>query len=309
MPVQNRKDWKRERVSMELNALRRGPLEKKSRTRRELFSHFVSIIKIFIKFVPLRFLGKNLAEELVYSEEEYYFTDLPIAFDGLRIVHLSDLHLDERPDMILKVNEVLKEKSFDLIVITGDLFSFTINNSEEFKRFKDDFYKMLEGLHPIHGIIAVPGNHDSSDLIELLESERVKFLCNQTHYIKKEAQTLQVIGTDDPHYFYSDNSLKVLEEASNHFSIALIHSPELSFEASNAGVKLYLCGHTHGGQIRWPLNYAPVKRIFRARDFYFRRWDYKGMDGFTSTGIGTSAIAWRINTKAEIVCQILKKKN
>lgn len=308
MPEQKREDWKKSRSLMELNALRRGPLEKKSRRRKDLFSHVVALFKIILKFVPIRLFGVNSAGELSYSEEVYRFEDLPKKFDNLRIIHLSDLHLDERPDMIPKVNKILKEKDFDLIVVTGDLFSYTINNSKEYDKFKNDFYAIFEDVNPKYGIYSVLGNHDSLKLVNLLESSRVKFLCNQIDQLKCEGEVLQIIGTDDPHYFFSDNSIQVLKEAKNHFSIALIHSPELSYEAAEAGIKLYLCGHTHGGQIRWPFNYAPVKRVFRAKKFYYRRWNHLGMNGFTSTGIGTSAISLRINTKAEVVCQVLKCK-
>ena len=70
--------------------------------------------------------------------------------------------------------------------------------------------------------------------------------------------------------------------------------------ASNSGVDLYFCGHTHGGQIRIP-GLRLITRCTRGKQFYRENWHYKKMKGYTNSGIGASGLPLRIFTNPEVV--------
>jgi hypothetical protein len=88
-----------------------------------------------------------------------------------------------------------------------------------------------------------------------------------------------VLGTDDVHYYYTDQSLHALEAARDDFTIALVHSPELFDFAAEAGVALYLTGHTHGGQVCLPGGHAPLKHLRSGRHLFTGHWRHGEMQG------------------------------
>jgi predicted MPP superfamily phosphohydrolase len=115
------------------------------------------------------------------------------------------------------------------------------------------------------------------------------------------------VGTDDVHYYYTDQSLHALEAAREGFTIALVHSPELYQAAAAAGVDLYLCGHTHAGQVRLPGGLAPLKHLRVGRHLYDGQWRHGDMQGVTNAGAGTSGIPVRFNTESEILVLRLRR--
>ena len=96
-------------------------------------------------------------------------------------------------------------------------------------------------------------------------------------------------------------ALHALERARAYFSIALVHSPELYDSAADQGVALYLCGHTHGGQVCLPGGWPIIKNVARGRRLYRGLWRHRDMVGVTSTGVGTSGIPVRFNTRGEVL--------
>jgi len=86
----------------------------------------------------------------------------------------------------------------------------------------------------------------------------------------------------------------------NEFKLLLAHSPEIHWKAAQERIDLYLCGHTHGGQV-CSKRYGPI--VVNARDSRLQArgfWKYENMIGYTSTGVGTSAIPVRFNCPPEI---------
>jgi hypothetical protein len=122
-------------------------------------------------------------------------------------------------------------------------------------------------------------------------------------------ERIKIIGTDDVHYYYTDQALHAFEHAGDEFSIALVHSPELYDMATQMGVALYLCGHTHGGQVCLPGGKAIIKHLNRGRRYYRGRWRYREMQGITNCGVGTSGIPVRFNNQGEILIHHLHRQS
>jgi hypothetical protein len=132
-------------------------------------------------------------------------------------------------------------------------------------------------------------------------------LVNESVEVERGGERVQVIGTDDVHYYFSDQAVHALEQAGPSFSIALVHSPEIYELAAQTGVDLYLCGHCHGGQVCLPGGRAILKHLSRGRRLYKGIWTHRDMLGVTSCGVGTSGIPVRFNTRGEILALTLRR--
>ena len=117
------------------------------------------------------------------------------------------------------------------------------------------------------------------------------------------------MGVDDPHYYRLHDAEQAAqgipdEEA---FSIFLAHSPEAFKEAAGIKADLYLCGHTHGGQVCL-MEGVPIVTNSRAPRFTaVGDWRYLHMQGYTSRGVSPSSIPIRFNCPGEISLITLKK--
>lgn len=197
---------------------------------------------------------------------------------------------------------------YHLACITGDLVTGWPLKEEDEKKIKE----LAKILNPTLDTYMVLGNHDSGHLVEFIEGLGIKVLTNQLVTYQKSAEcplSFEIIGTDDPHYFFQKDALKIFEEGKKEsFRIGLVHTPELYEVAEKNHCDLYLCGHTHGGQIALPGGRPIVKRIYRGKKFAVGSWQSGKMQGYTSSGVGTSSMPIRFNTTSEIILHRLVPK-
>jgi uncharacterized protein len=85
------------------------------------------------------------------------------------------------------------------------------------------------------------------------------------------------------------------------FKVLLVHTPELVAEAETHGIDLYLCGHTHGGQICVPFLGPVISGANCPRRYIRGAWRHKRMQGYTSAGVGVSVVPVRFFCPPEIV--------
>lgn len=156
--------------------------------------------------------------------------------------------------------------------------------------------------------MAVLGNHDTYLMVDYFEEMGIRVLANETVTISRNDGQLAVTGVDDPHYYYTDQAITSMEEHIDGFKILLGHSPELYDVAADNGYSLYLCGHTHGGQICLPGGIPLITHLYNGRKFYRGLWRYNGMKGYTSQGCGSVSIPIRFNCESEISLITLKQK-
>jgi len=91
------------------------------------------------------------------------------------------------------------------------------------------------------------------------------------------------------------------------FTLLLYHSPDLMPEAVEMGVDLYLCGHTHGGQICLPGGYPLMCNVRAPRRVCRGAWRHKQLQGYTSVGSGASVVEVRLNCPPEITLHDLQR--
>lgn len=249
--------------------------------------------------------GKRNALVVEKREVSFHFRDLPAAFDGYKILFLSDLHLDGLPGLTEKTVEIIRRTPADLCILGGDLRMETYG---PFAAALEQMRLLLPEIRAEDGILGVLGNHDCPEFIEALEELGVNFLLNDSLPVQRSGQCIWIVGADDCHYFKAHD----LESAFSglplgSFSIFVSHSNEVYKEALRYKPNLFLCGHTHGGQIVIP-PFGPIFTHSKApRAFCQGGWNYRGMPGYTSAGVGVSGVPVRFNCKGEVTLVVLRR--
>lgn len=236
-----------------------------------------------------------------WVEESWVFEDLPGAFDGYRILQLSDFHFD----FISELPEIIKTKianhHFDCCVLTGDYRGETTGPYEE-------SLDQLKEIRPYLGenVFAVLGNHDNVEIILSMQEMEIQVLMNQMIPLKHKGGEIKMAGIDDPH-FYQTHDLSFLHSQVEAFVLLLSHSPESWKDAEAAKINLQLSGHTHGGQICLPGGVPVICHLHDCPGSMIKgRWSAGNLQGYTSRGVGSSSLDLRLNCPPEITLHTLR---
>jgi predicted MPP superfamily phosphohydrolase len=239
--------------------------------------------------------------------------------NGFKIVAVSDIHgganfIDE--EKLRKIVELANEQDADLIVLLGDYVS---QQNLDFRKLHMPMATIadnLKGLRAKHGVYAIIGNHDGwyDRKIVRYELERVGLpvLENEAVSIEKNGERLRIVGLPD---FMSgsvpENNIPTAREGLKLLGneegkiIVLTHNPDdIAYVTEKASLSselvLFLAGHTHGGQCRFPIIGAPVVPSAHKQKYAAGHVRDKNVDMFITTGIGTSLIPVRFMVPPEI---------
>jgi len=256
-----------------------------------------------LKFFNLKQKGYDNILKLQIHHNTLYVNQLPEEFNGKKILHLSDLHADCHPGLADKIIELIKPLSYDYCFISGD-FRFDKRTLSADSLLP--IIKILQAVDAPDRTFGVLGNHDFIQEVPYLEEAGMKFLINESSALDKEGRVF-LIGLDDPHTYFADDLTHALKNVpQDACKLLLVHSPELVREAAEKGINLYLCGHTHAGQIRMPFfNYAPIKNCRCSAKYFSGKFQYKNMAGYTNCGAGVSCVPVRFCSPPEIAVHTL----
>ena len=172
-----------------------------------------------------------------------------ISEEGLRLVHVSDVHLGNglyTISRLQKVMDIAREASPDILVITGDLVDSSTRSLEEEA-------KLIASYGAKYGVYAVTGNHEF--IFGRIENS-IDFMKRANIVLLRDAVIdvagITIIGVDEQmkwRFQWPDD----LFFPKDRFVLLLKHRPEI-IEGSEGKFDLQLSGHTHGGQI-WPFRY------------------------------------------------------
>ena len=138
-------------------------------------------------------------------------------------------------------------------------------------------------------------------MVPALEEMGVRMLLNESVAIRRGEQAIHIAGIDDAHFYRVDNIEKSASDIDfDAFAILLSHTPEIYRQAAHAGFRLTLSGHTHGGQLCLPGSIPLTLDSNLPRKYGAGAWEFGGMAGYTSVGVGTSIVAVRLNCPPEI---------
>jgi uncharacterized protein len=261
-----------------------------------------SVITQALKLTGLYRLGARNAERLQLRHNRVALRGLPTGFDGFTILHLSDLHADMNPGAVERVAELAVTLEYDICVLTGDFRGKAFGAFDAALQAMSRVRSQLS--EPAYGVL---GNHDSVRMLPELEAMGIRMLVNESETIARGKQRIHLAGVDDANYYAAANVEKAASAIPRgEFSILLSHTPEIYKQAAEAGFKLCLSGHTHGGQICLPGSIPVTLSCDLPRHMGAGPWTYHTMAGYTSVGAGSSIIPVRFNCPPEITLHHLQ---
>jgi uncharacterized protein len=232
---------------------------------------------------------------------------LPSSFEGYRILHLSDPHFDGAPGVADAIVRSVAGVEADLCVFTGDLRAAEEGPFTQ-TQILEPIAAIIGTVRARDGYLATLGNHDCAEMVPALEGLGLRVLLNETWCLRRRDEALTVTGIDDVHRFFTPAALAALAAHDRRsFGLVLAHSPELAGEAAAAGHLLYLCGHTHGGQLCLPGGWPVITHLSRHNDLYAGLWRCGELTGYTSRGAGLSTLPVRLNCRAEVTLLVLHR--
>ena len=242
---------------------------------------------------------------------------LPAAFDGLRILHLSDLHAATFGKNQRRLLEVIDHLDADMVFITGDLIDRRRTVSD---RSMQPALTLLKELSKRLPTVRVDGNHEPSSGMSarfqaLADATAVQNVTGRALTVKKGDDRLVILGVPD---MATTNLNEAAWEArmrelcapyKDEFRLVLSHRPQFFDAYVRAGLPFVFCGHAHGGQFRLPLLgalYAPEQGILpKLTQGLHRRGNTQML---INRGLGNSGFPIRFGNYPEIGVITLRRE-
>lgn len=239
-------------------------------------------------------------------KHEKFYTDKNLS---LKILLISDFHSNSLKRTNERIWENIHALDFDLAAITGDLLQSRLGELEPIKQH-------LRRLSERVPVFYVEGNHEKfiyTEVYRELEKIGVKGLENRRVRLKVPGGELDVVGVADYNRLKRERFLPVRRAFSGRngeiYTLLLSHQPSIINKIEKYRPDLMLCGHTHGGQVRFPFLpalYAPTQGLLPRYDH--GRYRVGETDIFVSKGVGATFFHIRFFNRPEVaVIEVCKK--
>lgn len=234
------------------------------------------------------------------------------AHDNIKIAIISDIHAGAPfigTKKLEKIVELTNKEKPDLILFPGDFVETGVIGGKFIKPVITAGY--LSKLQSKYSKVAVLGNHDwwydGEKVRSALKNEKIAVLENDSTKIIVKGKPLWVAGLADLTTRYPDVE-KALNKVKNEKSVLLLsHNPD-AFPFVPQKVSLTISGHTHGGQVRFPVVGSLIVPSNFGQKYAFGHVHENNKDLFVSTGLGTSRIPVRFGVSPEISILTIKSK-
>ena len=225
-------------------------------------------------------MGLKNTLDIRLENVELVFDNLPKGFDGVRILFITDLHLDGTKPLADRVLNIVSNIDYDYCILGGD---YTYSRNTDYNQVYPQIGQIAGLLKSKSRVFGILGNYDLYRAAELLENHGVETLINEGICLKREGDKIYLAGMDDPSHYKADDIVLTDDNTwDGVFKIMLCHSPAKYKESAAAGYSLYLTGDTHGGQICLPEGYVIFCGPTANRKMARGKWSYEGMIGYTS---------------------------
>ena len=228
------------------------------------------------------------------------------AWDGVRLLQLSDIHVDGwmSQDRLSTIVALAKEQKVDIVVLTGDYVT------EEPAFWETALTRGLQGLSAPLGVYAVLGNHDQWDggttVRHALKANGIVELRNQVHTFTRGGAPLHLAGLDDI-MFHKHDFLGTIEQLPPEgASVLLAHEPDFAdivtrFERFD----VQLSGHSHGGQVCLPFG-RPVHVPDLSQNYPRGQYQVGNLSLYTNRGLGMIGPHIRLFCRPEMTVHTLR---
>lgn len=220
----------------------------------------------------------------------------------LRILHISDLHLENLSIAPEQLNQYLKGQQIDLIALTGDF----LDRKRSIPKLVP-YLKVFRSVNPKYGIYSVLGNHDyvlKGSQLQTLELTLQKYGCrvlkNEHVPIWINDELVNIVGIDD-HSTNRSDVAATFSTIRSGINLVITHDPNVVLEMKHVEFAYLLSGHFHGGQIHWPKPYHLAKMGKLARMNMIKGLQkHEGKLFYISEGLGQTGVNIRIGSRPEI---------
>lgn len=273
----------------------------------------ISLIAIALVLGVIAFYGFLVEpSRLVTNQQTVVIDNWPPALDGLRIAVLSDIHADDwfvDQKKLRTIVERTNQLEPEVIVILGDYMS---SNGYVKRRVEPEvFAATLKDFRAPLGVYSVLGNHDwwyiGGKVRQGLEQNGIKVLENEVVQLNARNTPLWLVGLSDLWTRPQMIAETVGKVPEGQPMIALAHNPDI-FPNLPERVPLMLAGHTHGGQVRFPLIGSVVEVSDYGERYAMGHVIENNHHLFVTTGIGTSIMPVRFGMPPEIVLLTVKAR-
>lgn len=217
-----------------------------------LYDAHVLVIAWFFPIVLIYLGNRVIRSGPRLKKVSLFFPNLPRGLEGLRLLHITDLHIGTslQPEFVERLVKLTQEVRADLVAYTGDIID---GNAHQYHREIEMLGKIPSRL----GSFYVTGNHEfywqPEDIFKALQNLDITILMNQSQILELGDSLLQISGLVDPAArmlsMDGPNFDKLTQDQDpKAFQLLLAHQPFLADEACKKGFDLQLSGHTHGGQ-------------------------------------------------------------
>jgi predicted MPP superfamily phosphohydrolase len=212
----------------------------------------VKLRKAHVPFAWLRNLGAhNDIYDLEVTRHDVFIDDLPPEFDGYRIAFITDTHVASFMRRELYRQVVARATAFDpdIILLGGDFVTWE-------RHIPLMTEVLVNGLEARDGVYAVLGNHDywanADAIVATMTARGVRFVINRSIVLRRGEATLPLVGIDEIYRGKPDMNAAFAGVDETKPVIGITHHPDLFDDLGDRRLDLLVCGHTHGGQIRFP---------------------------------------------------------
>ena len=226
--------------------------------------------------------------------------NLPPAFAGFRIVHLTDIHHGRLTPLSLVQSVVSRANRIrrDITVCTGD-FVHARNTTREI----DAVWPLINGLSAPAGVYSVLGNHDHwADTGRSLEclNRSGQDVRHKSVAIERDGCRLWLAGAGDLWEDHRSLDRVLSGIPASECRIVLAHNPDTADTEFVSRVDLMISGHTHGGQVNIPFFGPPILPVQNKNYSSGLKRSPRGTEVFISRGIGWAICPIRFNCYPEI---------
>lgn len=223
--------------------------------------------------------------------------------ESLRLLHVGDIHVERTTERERRLNAMIESLQPDLIVFSGDFVSLSYTNDAQAKK---DIRAIIGAWRAPLGVYCVAGTPVVEPMTRVLEFveglDNLTLLANRWVTVEAPGGVLHILGLITTHDLKTDREAlaRMMQTAPDDgVKLLLVHAPDIAPEAADAQIDLYLCGHTHGGQIRLPLIGALASSSQLGRRFIMGRYQVGRMTLYTSRGVGMEGLG---APRARLLC-------
>lgn len=215
---------------------------------------------------------------------------LPAAFDGMTVLHLSDLHVTRWTRRLRQWWDALAGLQPDLLVITGDLG----HRSWLWRTAFPNVVRLLDAVRPRVGCYFILGNHDSPNFGPALAETGRVFLENDAVVLERGQQRLVLVGLKQHRRIDTDFPAALRGVSAADCKIVLMHYPDFIHHAAAVHADLCLAGHTHGGQICYPTGRPIIRHDVLPQDMCTGIHKVNGTWMVVNRGVGVAGVRVRL---------------